>query len=342
MPVDEEFIRGDTGSKDPLDNNQGITESASNERRRVQWEPASSSQQVFIQQQVFNQQPGGNQTSDSRDPSEDVSLGSSTSPSGCCLMEDGIGLILRVVILLSGFITLIYLFFTLLMPRVVSLTEQANLERENGLHCLVWFLVAAPIFWFPIPAGSSWWACLTGFIFWWRAYLIVPPMLVTSTVFLFYQGRYFDKHKYLCSQQSVDSCFKRCLGQKAYMMWSGAKLAIEEKPVIMSFLIVILLAHQIHPVLFGNQTKIEARWFFLGALLHHALYYPGIIFIGIYAQDASEAFTNSKGSASITLTITICTFVLLLMWLRYRAPKLVKQYSNKAIIEAREIPIMRI
>merc|ERR550534_954694 len=227
------------------------------------------------------------------------------------------------------------------MPQVVNLTEQAKIERTNVLHCLLWFLVATPIFCLPIPAGASWWACLTGFIFWWRAYLIVPSMLLTSTVVLFYEGRYLDTHKYLCSQQSVSGCLRRCLGPKGYTMWSGAKLAIEEKPVIMAFLITILLAQQITPVMFGNQTKIEARWFFLGNLVHHTIYYPGIIFIGIYAQDASEAFTSSQGPGSVTLVMMIVIFVLLLLWLRYRAPKLVKRYSNRAIIEAHEIPIMR-
>jgi len=281
---------------------------------------------------------GGTQASDSRDPSEDASIESS---SDCWWMNDRIFTILKLVIIVGGFSSVIYLFFTLLMPQVVSLTEQANIERTNGLHCLLWYLVAAPIFWLPIPAGASWWACLTGFIFWWRAYLIVPSMLLTSTVVLFYEGRYLDTHEYLCSQQSVSGGLRKCLGSKGYMMWSGAKLAIEERPVVMSFLIIILLPHQITPVIFGNQTKIEAKWFLLGALLQHIIYYPGIIFIGIYAQDASEAFTNSKGPGSVTLIIMIVIFVSLLLWLRYRAPKLVKRYSNRAIIEAHEIPIIR-
>jgi len=284
---------------------------------------------------------GGNQTLDCKDSSEDVSVESSSIGSGRCMTNDRVLITLKLVILVGGFTTVIYLFFTLLMPQVVSLTEQANIERTNGLHCFLWLLVATPIFWLPIPAGASWWACLTGFLFKWRAYLIVHPMLLTSTVVLFYEGRYLDTHKYLCSQKSVSGCLRRCLGTKGYMMWTGAKLAIEEKPVIMTFLITILLAYQITPVMFGNQTKIEARWYVLGALIHQTIYFPGIIFIGIYAQDASEAFTSSQGSGSITLIIMIVIFVLLLLWLRYRAPKLVKRYSNRAIIEAHEIPIMR-
>lgn len=113
-------------------------------------------------------------------------------------------------------------------------------------------------------------------------------------------------------------------------MWESTKNAIEEKPFVMSFLISILLVHQIHPFLFGNQTRIEPRYFFSGTLLHHTIYHSVIILVGIYAEDASETLTNRKGGSAM-LVVTIVAFVLVFAYIGHRVSVVVRTLSSRSL-----------